>query len=573
MEFVQAFLAASLSESCGKCVPCRIGLKKLSEIHEKILSGAGEMSDLDTMEELAHAIEDSADCAIGFTAAREVLNALVAFKKEYTAAICGTQGSTPFQPVPCQATCPAHVDIPAYIALTKEGRYADAVRVIRNDNPFPTVCGLICEHPCEKACRRSLVDAPINIRGIKKFAAENAGEVPAPACLPKNGKRVAIVGGGPAGLTAAYFLQLKGFSCTVFEKRPTLGGMLRYGIPAYRLPDANLDGDINVILSTGVEVKYGVNIGKDVTLQSLRDEYDAVYLSIGAHGAKKLRCEGEDLKGVLSAVELLGATAAGEKPDFTGKNVLIVGGGNVAMDATRTSRRLGAKSVTCVYRRRVEDMTALPEEVRGAQAEGCEMLELMSPVRIVGENGVVTGLVVKPQIPGAIRDGRPSPKDSSEPEVTIPADIVIIAIGQAIESRVFEAEGVSVNREKIVANPDGSVQGAEGILPGVFTGGDCYTGPATVIRAIDAGKVAAENIEKYFGFETDVREKIEIPAASAFSKLYTGRVQLRERSAAERGEDFEMMELPMTKEEADQECSRCLRCDHYGLGACQGKRK
>ena len=562
VDLTAAFLRMCLAQSCGKCVPCRVGLDRLQGLVEKILAGEGSMEDLANVKACAQSIYDSADCAIGFEAAKLVLDGLVAFNDDYVSHVEKGVCTANFGSVPCQTGCPAHVNIPGYIACIAAGRYADAVRVIRQTNPFPAVCGLICEHPCEKYCRRNVVDDAINIRGLKRYAVEKAGGVPAPKCAPKNGKTVGIVGGGPAGLTAAYFLALRGFAVTVYEKRPKLGGMLRYGIPAYRLPDADLDRDIDVILSTGVKVEFGKTVGEDISFADFRKKFDAVYISIGAHGAKKLGIEGEDAKGVLSAVELLGQTGSGERPDFKGKRVVIVGGGNVAMDATRTSKRLGAASVTCVYRRRIVDMTALPEEVAGAQAEGCEVLQLMAPVKVAVKDGAVAGLVVKPQISGAIKGGRPAPVNSSEPEQTIPCDIIIVAIGQDIDSKAFAADGVDVKRGALVASGAGEVKAGGEKLAGVFTGGDCYTGPATVIRAIDAGRVAAENIGGPW-----TGDPVEIPSAPAGQRLHWGRVNMQERAAEERKDDFNLMEKCLTDEEAAQECSRCLRCDHCGMGA------
>ena len=581
VDLTAAFLRMCLAQSCGKCVPCRVGLDRLQGLIEKILSGEGSMEDLAAVKSCAQAIYDSADCAIGFEAAKLVLDGLVAFNDDYVSHIEKGVCTANFASVPCQTGCPAHVNIPGYIACIAAGRYADAVRVIRQTNPFPAVCGLICEHPCEKYCRRNVVDDAINIRGLKRYAVEKAGDVPPPKCAPKNGKAVGIVGGGPAGLTAAYFLALAGFEVTVYEKRPKLGGMLRYGIPAYRLPDADLDRDIDVILSTGVKVEFGKTVGTDISFADFRKKFDTVYISIGAHGAKKLGIEGEDAKGVLSAVELLGQTGSGERPDFKGKRVVIVGGGNVAMDATRTSKRLGAASVTCVYRRRIVDMTALPEEVAGAQAEGCEVLQLMAPVKVAVKDGAVTGLVVKPQIAGAIKGGRPAPVNSSEPEETIPCDIIIVAIGQDIDSKAFAADGIDVKRGALVASGAGEVKAGGEKMEGVFTGGDCYTGPATVIRAIDAGRVAAINIatsvDENGGLlgRTGVSpvQEVEIPSAPAGQRLHWGRVNMQERAAEERKGDFKLMEKCLTDEEARQECSRCLRCDHCGMGAFRTDRR
>ena len=572
VELTAAFVRMCLAQSCGKCVPCRVGLDRLQTLLEKILEKDADAADLEAVKSCAQTIYDSADCAIGFEAAKLVLDGLTAFGDDYVSHIEKGVCTESFGAVPCSVGCPAHVDIPGYIACIGAGRYADAVRVIRKDNPFPGVCGLICEHPCEKYCRRNVVDDAINIRGLKRYAVEKAGEVPAPACAPKNGKTVGVIGGGPAGLTAAYFLALKGYEVTVFEKRRRLGGMLRYGIPAYRLPDQNLDQDIDVILSTGVKVEYGVTVGKDVSFEELRRKFDAVYITIGAHGAKKLGVEGENAQGVLSAVELLGAVGEGERPDFSGKRVVVVGGGNVAMDATRTSRRLGAESVTCVYRRRIVDMTALPDEVAGAQAEGCEVVQLMAPVRIAVEGDKAVGLVVKPQIAGPIKDGRPAPVNADVPEETIPCDIVVIAIGQDIDAKPFAAYGIDTKRGALVASRAGEVKAGGARLDGVFTGGDCFSGPATVIRAIDAGKVAAANIDTYFGFHTPIESGVAIPAAAASQRLNWGRVNMQERPAEERARDFDLMEKCLTDEEAAQECSRCLRCDHYGCGAFKGGR-
>ncbi len=570
LEVTNAFVRLCLAESCGKCVPCRVGLDCLSGLLEKILDGRGEAEDLEAIRKTASAIADSADCAIGYESARMVLESLDAFADDYRSHISHGRCGAQFVSVPCVGECPAHVDIPGYIALTGAGRYADAIRLIRKDNPFPSVCGLICEHPCEKHCRRTLVDAPMNIRGIKRYAADHAGTVPPPECAPDTGKRVAVVGGGPSGLTCAYYLRLMGHDVTVFERRRRLGGMLRYGIPCYRLPDDILDEDINAILSTGVKIRMGEDIGKHTTLEALRGEYDAVYLSIGAHSDNKLGIEGEDSRGVISAVDLLRGIGDGEKPDFTGKRVVIVGGGNVAMDVTRTSARLGAASVKCVYRRRREDMTALPEEVEGAAAEGCEIAELLAPVCIESDaQGNVTGLVVQPQRIGPYDRGRPAPRKADAPEQVIGCDIIIVAIGQAIDSGHFEESGVPAKRGRLGVGPDGGVRGVDG----VFAGGDCVTGPATVIRAIEAGKVAAANIDGYLGFHTPIRVEIDIPAASHRVLPPHGRVNMSERDAGERKNDFDLMERGMSPEEAAQECSRCLRCDHYGCGAYRGGRE
>ena len=565
------FLRLCHAQTCGKCVPCRVGLGQLADYLNQVLEGEATMETLGEIEKLAKVISNSADCAIGYEAANMVLRGLEGFRDDYVAHIKNGKCTNHItQAIPCVALCPAGVDIPGYIALVNEGRYADAVRLIRKDNPFPTACALICEHPCEARCRRSMFDTAVNIRGLKRFAVDNAGVVPAPPCAEATGKRVAIVGGGPSGLSAAYFLSLMGHKCVVYEMKSKLGGMLRYGIPNYRFPRERLQEDIDCVLSTGVEVKYNTKIGENFSIKDLRDQYDSVYIAIGAHNDKKIGIEGEDSNNVMSAVELLDNIGNDNVPDFTGKTVAVVGGGNVAMDCVRSAVRLGAKRAIIAYRRRKEDMTALPEEVEGALEEGCELMELSSPVRIeADENGNAVALWVKPQIIGRMDEwGRARPSDSSKPEVRVACDIVIVAIGQGIESRHFEEAGMPVKRGNITAMDDGEIIN----IPGVFAGGDCVTGPATVIRAIAAGKVAAANIDEYLGYNHLISVDIDIPAASHADKPACGRVNLTNVPADERKCNFDHIECGMTLEEAEQESSRCLRCDHFGYGNFKGGR-
>ena len=322
------------------------------------LSEETSLDTLDLIENTAVAIRDSADCAIGTEAANMVLRGLSGFRDDYEEHAlrnrCTEDIQKGKQPVPCVALCPAGVDVPGYSALVLEGRYEDAVRLIRKDNPFPTVCALICEHPCEARCRRNLIDAPINIRGLKRYAVDNSGPVEVPEKMDDTGKRVAIIGGGPTGLSAAYFLSIMGHKATVFEKRSQLGGMLRYGIPNYRLPRERLQYDIDAILSAGVEVKTDFDVNDAENIQAIRAEYDAVYIGIGAHTYKEMGIEGEFSKGVIPAVEMLRGIGDDAMPDFKNKAVAVIGGGNVAMDVARTAKRLGASEVTIVYRRRRE---------------------------------------------------------------------------------------------------------------------------------------------------------------------------------------------------------------------------
>lgn len=414
------------------------------------------------------------------------------------------------------------------------------------------------------------MDDAVNIRGLKRVAADFAGEVDPPECAPSTGKRVAIVGGGPGGLSAAYYLQLMGHQVTVFEMLPELGGMLRYGIPNYRLPKERLEEDVRAILKTGVEVKHGLRIGEDITIQSLREEYDAVLITIGASTDKKLGIEGEQSEGVLSAVQFLRDVGKKQNPDLTGQEVAVVGGGNVSMDAVRTARRLGAKKVTILYRRRVADMTALPAEIEGAVAEGIELLTLKAPSRIVAdENGRVKGIYVTPQMISKIKDGRASVKATGEEDIFIPCQTLIVAIGQDIEYQHFAEAGVPVERGKIVTERHGGFEN----IPGVFAGGDCASGPASVIKAIAAAKVVAANIDEYLGYHHIISTDVKIPEARLDDRPPCGRVNLSERGSGERVCDFEAVEFCMTEKEAHQESGRCLRCDHFGYGIFKGGRE
>jgi len=564
------FLNLCQAQTCGKCVPCRVGLDQLSLMIREVLDGNPDEDILDRIKTTAQVVVDSADCAIGIDAGQLVLNALIAFRDDFEEHVkegrClgGLEDA-----VPCVAKCPAAVDIPGYVALVNEGRCADAIKLIRKDNPFPVSCAYICEHPCENRCRRKMVDGAINIRGLKRYAVDMAGDVENPPCAEATGKTVAVVGGGPSGLTAAYYLALMGHKVTVYDMHKKLGGMMRYGIPSYRYPREKLDGEIASILSLGIEAHTETKIGVDISFDELKNNFDAVYVAIGAHTDKKVGIEGEEAKGVISAVEMLRGIGNDEMPDFTGLNVAVIGGGNVAMDCTRSAIRLGAKTVTCVYRRRQEDMTAQAEEVEGAIAEGAEVLTLHAPLKIeVDAEGKASALWAQPQIIGEMdKAGRPRPNTASADPIRIPADVVIVAIGQAIEYQTFEAAGIKTKWGTLVAGTD-----TKTAVEGVFSGGDCVTGPATVIRAIAAGKAAAANIDEYLGFNHEIKVDVDVPTPRCADLRPRGRVNCRERAAAERKNDFACMEHCMTCEEATKESSRCLRCDHFGYGIFKGGR-
>ena len=559
-------LRAGGCQTCGKCVPCREGIAHIETLLEEVLAFDAESDALDEIRAQAAVVRDTADCAIGWHAAEVLLAGLDTFKEEFESHVKqGKCREGVAQTVPCETLCPAHVNVPAYIALAGSGDYAGAIGMIRKDNPFPTACAFVCEHPCENRCRRTLIDAPINIRGIKKFAVDQlaADQVETPAPAAPTGKKVAIVGGGPSGLTCAYFCALMGHEVHVLEMRKQLGGMMRYGIPAYRFPRERLDEDIRAIVSAGnVTVHTECRIDAE-GMRRLSEEYDAVYVAIGAQGGKTLKLDGADAEGVMSAVDLLTKIGDGDYPDFTGKNVVVVGGGNVAMDCARTSVRAGAASVTVAYRRRLEDMTALRAEIDSAMQEGVEMMTLQAPDHIEVEDGRAVALHTQPQFIGPVKRGRPAPQKADKPLVRVPADVVLIAVGQDIESAPFEEAGMQADRTYFEAD-DGLK--SVGSLDNVFVGGDCQVGPKTVIIAIGAGKVAARNIDDFLGFNHELDCGVEVPPAAANWRQPCGRVNIVERPARERKGDFDAVEVEMSAEEAFQEARRCLRCDHFGCG-------
>ncbi|MBQ7562001.1 MAG: FAD-dependent oxidoreductase [Synergistaceae bacterium] len=576
LDLASSYLKVYSAQTCGKCVPCRVGLRQLEKLIDDLIEGRGDLKTVDLIERTAESIYHSADCAIGYEAANMVLKGVRGFRDDYIAHAekghCLAEG---FQAVPCVSLCPAHVDVPGYIALINAGRQADAVRLIRKDNPFPSVCAMVCEHPCENKCRRGLVDDALNIRALKLYAVTNSGHVPVyregegPA--PATGKKIAVVGGGPSGISAAYYLGMMGHSVEIFEQRKQLGGMLRYGIPAYRLPREILDEEIRTLLTAGdIKVHTETVIGGDsYSLAKLRSEFDAVYIAIGAHTDKSLRIPGEDSEGVMSAVTLLRKIGDDNYPDFTGKKIVVIGGGNVAMDCARSSMRLHAERVVIAYRRRREEMTALPEEVMAAEAEGCELFELVAPQKVEVENGKAKALWVQPQMISFVKDGRPSPKAASTDPVRIEADIIVVAIGQGIESYNFMNVPVNTRSGTIKTLDSEELEN----MPGIFSGGDCVTGPATVISAIGAGKIAAANIDEYLGFNHLIELPVDIPEPVPHNRPACGRVKLRERSVDERVKDFSLVEESMTQEEMEQETNRCLRCDKYGFGTFRGGRE
>lgn len=568
----RSLLQLSMNQSCGKCVPCRDGLVEVDRLLNSILKGEGSSETLEKMKSMCLMIAQTADCAVGVVAANMVLDSLNEFADEYESHISSRRCvEHPVQTVPCITMCPAHVNVPGYIALIKEKRFADAINLIRDKNPFPTACAMVCEHPCENKCRRTIIDEAINIRGLKKFAVDqmSARSVNLPKANVKTGKKIAIVGGGPSGLTCAYFLSLMGHKAVVFEEHEKLGGMLRYGIPEYRLPKEKLDDDLETILKAGdIEIRYGTKVGRDIDFKELRSNFDAVYLGIGAQLGNRMPIENADLPNVIPAADFLQNVAKGQAMDLKGKRVVLIGGGNVAMDAARTAARLNAATIH-VFTRKRDDMTALSSEIRSAMQEGVRFRTLLSFLHIEAdkETGLANAVWLQPQIVGPYdKNGMMTTEHSSAYPYRFKCDLLILGVGQRSDVAPFENAGLPVERGRILADETCQVKDMEG----VFSGGDCVTGPSTAINAIAAGQVAAYNIDEYLGYHHKVECSVKIPGAMPNNCIPTGRAVIEERDPFERVTDFTHVEIPMTEEEGLREASRCLRCDHFGCGSMVG---
>ncbi|HAP31946.1 MAG TPA: NADH-quinone oxidoreductase subunit NuoF [Firmicutes bacterium] len=563
VDLAKFFLEFVQDESCGKCAPCRIGTKRMLEILRRISYGQGTMADLDLLVELAEGIKASALCGLGQTAPNPVLSTLRYFRHEYEAHIkekrCPASVCVNLFTSPCQNTCPAGIDVPIYIDLIKNHDFAAAYMAMQLENPFPVVCGRVCHHPCEGKCRRNQLDTALAIRALKRFAGDyllQNGGLPVPAVASPKDFKVAVVGAGPAGLSAAFYLAKKGYQVTVFESLPVPGGMMAVGIPEYRLPKAVLNQEIAVIKEMGVEIKTGVKIGEDILLSQLLADYQAAFLAVGAHKDQALNLPGEKLKGVLSGIDFLREVNLGQAPDLTGKRVAVIGGGNVAADAARSAARLGAEVVSLYYRRTKEEMPAMSEEIHELEQEGVELNLLVAPVAIVSENGQVNGLTLtKMELGEFDRSGRRRPEPLADSQFTVAADVVIAAIGQLPETAVLGA-GLELGKgEVILADPETLATN----IPGVFSGGDCVTGPDTLIAAVAAGKKAAQSIDKYLGGDGVVVElmTVERTITGVIIEEETPRQQMPVR----RAEGFLEVELGYTLEQAVAEASRCFRCD------------
>lgn len=481
---------------------------------------------------------------------------------------------------PCERACPAGIDVQGYLALIARGAYEEAVELIKEKLPLPAIIGRICPHFCEQACRRNLVDKPVAICSAKRFVADYEMAKPdraKPVQAAPSGCRVAVVGAGPAGLSAAYYLALKGHEVKILEALPKAGGMLRYGIPDYRLPQDVLDREIGRIEELGVTIEVDRRLGRDFTLQGLLDEgFHAVFLAIGAHQSTKMGVEGETLKGVLPGIEFLRAVAEGKAVEV-GDRVAVVGGGNTAIDAARTAVRLGAKEVIIVYRRSRAEMPASPWEIEEAEEEGVQIRFLAAPTRVLDGGGRAVGLeCIQMALGEPDSSGRRRPEPVAGSEFVLPVDTVIAAIGQHPEAAPVSGESaIRTGRGGTIVVEDGSWQTG---MRGVFAGGDCVSGAATAVEAIAAGRKAAASIDAYLRGEappaSDGRydhtkgELKQLAGTPEFAQIEQKPRQPMPKISLElRGKSFQEIELGFTEEQVRAEAGRCLECgckaDYY----------
>ncbi|MFO7895068.1 MAG: NADH-ubiquinone oxidoreductase-F iron-sulfur binding region domain-containing protein [Longimicrobiales bacterium] len=573
VDLARYFLAFTQDESCGKCVPCRLGTKQMLTILEDICAGRGTERDLDLLETLGEAVKKGSLCGLGQSAPNPVLTTLRYFREEYLDHVregrCEAGVCSELFWAPCSNRCPAEVDIPAYVALVGEGRYAEALASHIDRNPFPSACARVCPHPCESSCVRAATDEAVAIRAVKRFMVDQDVDAK-PTVLERPAaerRQVAVVGAGPGGLSAAYFLRRLGHEVTVYEAMPEPGGMLRYGIPRYRLPPEELARDVRRIEELGVEIVCETPLGGSLTLDSLREAFDAVFLAIGAWSDWELDVEGEAAEGVLSGIEFLRNVAEGEQGRVTG-DVVVIGGGSTAFDVARTALRLGADSSTVAYRRTREEMPALGEEIVEAEEEGVVLELLTSPAKIhtegTGEKERATAIELQRMELGAFdSSGRRRPTPIAGETVTLPAATVVRATGQQpVTDEGFPETGrgnrVEADRLTLATS-----------LPGVFAGGDVVLGPATVVEAIGQGRRAAEAIERWLHpdletpfpwwaeRELDVAFDAKAPISSA------GRARPGKADPDERARSLtEEVEQTLSEQAAITEARRCLRCDY-----------
>ncbi len=560
MEFIQ-------DESCGKCTPCREGTRVMLEILTRICEGKGKMEDLDTLEELAYRIKDTALCGLGQTAPNPVLSTLRYFRHEYIEHIrdkkCRAGVCAELVYAPCSNSCPASVNVPAYLAYTKVGQYDKAMQAHLRTNPFPAVCGRICPAFCESRCRRIDIDDAINIRAVKRFMADQVDNYL--DCFPdkknKNGMKVAIIGAGPSGLSNAYFLTMLGYETTVFEAQPKAGGMLTYAIPSYRLPKTIVEKEINALCDYGVQIKTKTTIGEDITLEQLREDgYKAFYVSAGAWDCIMPDMDNLDDPRIFSGLDFLSRFNKKEKLEI-GKEVLVIGGGNSAIDAARTAKRLGA-DVTIVYRRTREEMPADEAEINEAEKEGIKISLLQNIKSVKSQKDALEVELINMRLGDYDSSGRRRPVEIKGSNFTKKIDCLILSIGQKpAVANLFKNEDVELNRNQTIPTQKGITK-----VKDIFAGGDVALGPATVVEAIGEAQDAAEAIDFYLtgkkqNYPWQIKDPVNVDFDPEADPVDYKRSQFDLIPVEERGIHDEV-EKTWNKDITCRESERCLRCEY-----------
>jgi NADH-quinone oxidoreductase subunit F len=573
VDVARYFIEFTNSESCGKCVPCRVGLNKSLRILNRITTGAGRMQHMETLEQLGPFIRDCSLCGLGQSAPNPVLTTMRHFRHEFedhiVARRCQAGVCTELALSPCENSCPLHMNIPRFLQLYKEERLEEAFESVIFDNPLPSSTGRVCQHPCDERCRRQTMDDAVNMREVHRFISDSillsdrfdaAVERVAKRMLEHTGRKIAIAGAGPAGLTAAFYLALLGHDVTVFDPLPEAGGMLRFALPEYRLPKPVLKREIELIERLGVKFALNTRIGVDIALNELDERFDAAFLAIGTWKESWVYLPGTELKGVYPALPLLESVAKGDAVDL-GRKVVVIGGGNAAIDSARTSLRKGAE-VVVVYRRERKDMPAIEEETEAAEKEGARIVFLSAPHRIIGDaKGNVKALeVVKTRLGEYDTSGRRKPVLTDEVQ-RIECDSVILPVGETVDLDFCKASGLQIKKSGTIEVDRYSLETSR---PRFFAGGDLVTGASNVSNAMAFGKRAARAIDEQL-MEAK-RWELLFPVM-AFDQSPPKDVSECHRhtpheiSVRERMQSSAEVVIGLTAEEAHEEACRCLRCD------------
>jgi len=563
MEFIQ-------EESCGNCTPCRQGTRIMLNILERICQGKGKMEDLDTLEELSRQIKQTSLCGLGQTAPNPVEATLRYFREEYIEHIrdkkCRAGVCAELVYSPCSNECPASVNVPAYLAYTKEGNFAQALKTHLKNNPFPAVCGRVCPHQCEAKCRRTDIDSAVSIRSVKRFMADSIDDYL--KCFPEkqrsNGMKVAVIGSGPSGLSNAYFLTMLGYEVTVFESETKAGGMLTYAIPSYRLPKNIVEKEIQALSQYGVKIKTNTIIGKDITIDELRKQgFKAFYIAAGTGDSIMPAIEGIDGNNrVMSGLDFLYKINNNEKISV-GREVVVIGGGNTAIDAARTAKRMGA-DVTIVYRRTKEEMPAEIEEIKEAENEGIK-IQLLQNIKSIksGSNNKLAVEFVNMRLSEFDKSGRRRPIEIESSSFVREIDLLILAIGQKPSlGNLFDKETIKLNRNGTIFCHSHK---GETMSEDIFAGGDVVTGPSTVVEAIGQAQKAAEAIDKYL---TDGREEYPWNIMDTIEVKFDPEEEPVDYERAknllvpiEKRDSYREVEKTWDRVTACKEADRCLRCE------------